>query len=93
MMTRRMQRIERKPLIKPIREDNLQAATLNQRFAPKFQKWCNTEAILNGTQAPHLSLDSMPGDISIDWNKQRAMLKQRLAVSSSIDRDKGVYEP
>ncbi len=41
-MTRRMQRIERKSLIKPIREDNLQASTLNQRLDSKFQELCNT---------------------------------------------------
>ena len=52
-----------------------------------------TEAILYGTQAPHLSLDSMPGDIFIEWNKQRAMLQLRLAAPSSIDRDKRLYEP
>ena len=71
---------------------------MNERYASRiislaFLAPDLTEAILNGTQAPHLSLDSMPGDISIDWNKQRAMLQQRLAISSSIDRDKGVYEP
>src|ERR1700735_2467867 len=42
MMTRRMQRIERKSLIKPIREDDLQTSILNQRFDSKFQKLCNT---------------------------------------------------
>src|SRR5271156_7003757 len=37
-----MQRIERKSLIKPIREDNLQASTCNQRFDSKFQELCDT---------------------------------------------------
>jgi site-specific DNA recombinase len=70
-------------------------AGLNERYVSRiislaFLAPDLTEAILNSTQAPHLSLDSMPGDISIDWNEQRAMLKQRLAVSSSMDRDNGV---
>src|SRR5271155_6094109 len=42
MMTRRMQRIERKSLIKPIREDDLQTSILNQRLDSKFQELCNT---------------------------------------------------
>src|ERR1700723_4697749 len=42
IITRWMQRIERKSLIKPIRKDNLQASTLDQRFDSKFQKLCNT---------------------------------------------------
>src|SRR6202789_304003 len=42
IITRRMQRIERKSLIEPVRKDDLQTSTLNQRFAPKFQKLCNT---------------------------------------------------
>jgi hypothetical protein len=33
-----MQRIERKSPTKPIRKDNLQASTLNQRFDSKFQE-------------------------------------------------------
>jgi DNA invertase Pin-like site-specific DNA recombinase len=55
-------------------------AGLNERYVSRiislaFLAPDLTEAILNGTQAPHLSLDSMPGNISIDWNQQRAMLK------------------
>jgi hypothetical protein len=42
MMTRRMQRIQRKSLIKPIREDDLQTSILNQRLDSKFQELCNT---------------------------------------------------
>src|ERR1700722_20293253 len=42
IITRRMQRIERKSLIKPIRKDDLQASTLDQRFDSKLQKLCNT---------------------------------------------------
>src|ERR1700721_561585 len=42
IMTRRMQRIERKSLVKPIRKDDLQASTLDQRFDSKFQELCNT---------------------------------------------------
>src|SRR5580658_896309 len=42
IITRWMQRIERKSLIKPIRKDNLQASTLNQRFDSKLQELCNT---------------------------------------------------
>lgn len=41
-MTRRMQRIERKSLFKPIREDNLQTSILDKRLYSKFQKLCNT---------------------------------------------------
>ena len=37
-----MQRIKRKSLIKPIRKDNLQAPTLNQRFDSKFLELSNT---------------------------------------------------
>src|SRR5271168_5490549 len=42
IITRWMQRIERKSLIKPIRKDDLQASTLDQRFDSKFQELCNT---------------------------------------------------
>src|SRR5580658_6337273 len=42
IITRRMQRIERKSLIEPVRKDDLQTSTLNQRFATKFQELCNT---------------------------------------------------
>src|ERR1700723_4275723 len=44
IITRGMQRIERKSLVKPIRKDDLQASTLDQRFDSKFQELCNTVA-------------------------------------------------
>jgi site-specific DNA recombinase len=54
-------------------------AGLNERYVSRiislaFLAPDLTEAILNGTQAPHLSLESFPGDISIDWREQRAIL-------------------
>ena len=57
-------------------------AGLNERYVSRiislaFLAPDLTEAILNGTEAPHLSLDSIPVHISIDWNEQRASLKQR----------------
>jgi site-specific DNA recombinase len=57
-------------------------AGLNERYVSRiislaFLAADLTEAILNGTEAPHLSLDSIPVHISIDWNEQRASLKQR----------------
>ena len=33
-----------------------------------------TEAILNGTQSAHLSLISIPGNVSFDWDEQRNFL-------------------
>src|SRR5271154_2350468 len=41
IITRWMQRIERKSLIKPVRKYDLQASTLNQRFDSKFQELCD----------------------------------------------------
>jgi site-specific DNA recombinase len=54
-------------------------AGLNERYVSRiislaFLAPDLTEAILNGTQAPHLSLESFPGDISMDWKEQRAIL-------------------
>jgi hypothetical protein len=40
IIKRWMQRIERKSLTKPIRKEDLQASTLNQRFDSKFQELC-----------------------------------------------------
>src|ERR1700678_2414248 len=42
VVTRWMQRIERKSLIKPARKDDLQSSTLNRRFDSRFQELCNT---------------------------------------------------
>ena len=42
IITRWMQRTERKSLTKPISKDNLQASTLNQRFDCNFQELRNT---------------------------------------------------
>jgi hypothetical protein len=42
IITRWMQRTERKSLTKPIRKDNLQASTLNRRFDFNFQELRNT---------------------------------------------------
>ena len=40
VMTRRVQRIERKSLVKPIRKDDRQPAALDQRFDSKFEQLC-----------------------------------------------------
>lgn len=54
-------------------------AGLNERYVSRiislaFLAPDLTEAILNGTLGPHLSLEDFPGDISIDWREQRAIL-------------------
>ena|ERR1700728_316717 len=40
MMTRWVQRIERKSFVKPIRKNDLQPSTLDQRFDSKFEQLC-----------------------------------------------------
>ncbi len=44
-----------------------------------------TEAILEGTQPPHMTLETLMGDMPADWNLQRKQL-----VASSPPNDAGV---
>ena len=43
-----------------------------------------TETILEGRQSPHMTLDTLMGDMSADWNLQR---KQLVASSPPNDAE------